>query len=91
MARRSPEQLIEIYKQKIQEQEEKLKSVKKSKLTKDSEGMQAVLDAINHAAEQNNVAAAEIIVAAAKMKRTGLKFENWNPISPNFIRDKARP
>jgi len=76
MARRSPEQLIEIYKQKIQEQEEKLKSVKKSKLTKDSEGMQAVLDAINHAAEQNNVAAAEIIVAAAKMKRTGLKFEN---------------
>lgn len=76
MARRSPEQLIEIYKQKIQEQEDKLKSVKKAKLTKDSQGMQAVLDAINNAAEKNNVAAAEIIVAAAKMKRTGLKFAN---------------
>ena len=76
MARRSPEQLIEIYKQKIQEQEDKLKTVKKSKLTKDSEGMQAVLNAINNAAEKNNVAPAEILIAAAKMKRTGLKFAN---------------
>ena len=48
--------------------------MKKAKLTKDSEGMQAVLDAINTAAEKNNVAPAEIIVAAAKMKRTGLKL-----------------
>jgi len=76
MARRSPEQLIEIYKKKIQEQEEKLKTTKKVKLTKSSEGMQAVIDAINNAAEKNEVAAAEIIIAAAKMKRTGLKFAN---------------
>jgi len=75
MARRSPEQLIEIYKQKIQEQEEKLKSGKKVKLTKASAGMQAALDAVTKAAEENDVAPAEVIMAIARMKRTGLKFE----------------
>ena len=73
MARRTPEQLIELYKTKIQEQEQKLMGGDKKKLNKTSEGMQAVLDAIALAAEKNNVQSSDIILAAARMKRTGLK------------------
>lgn len=76
MARKSPAELIEDYKQKIQELEQKLKVGKTVKLTKESEGMEAALAAVQDAAEKNDVAPAEIIKAIARMKRTGLKFSN---------------
>lgn len=75
-SRRSKEEIIRDLELKIQKLREQAKVEKEVKLTKNSAGISEAILAIENAAEQNNVAVAEVIKAIAKFKRTGLKIEN---------------
>ena len=70
------QQLAEI------EAQEKALAAKKAKLlekpislTKTSQGMQAVIDAVENAMKQNDVSVLNVIEAIAKLKRAGLTIE----------------
>ena len=70
------QQLAEIAaaEKKLADKKAKLLS-KLADLSKESPGMEALLDVVQTVADNNNVAAAEVIKAVAKLKRTGLKIE----------------
>ena len=64
------------------EAQEKALAAKKAKLlekpislTKTSQGMQAVIDAVENAMKQNDVSVLNVIEAIAKLKRAGLTIE----------------
>jgi len=76
-SKRTPQQQLEavrLAKKKLEEKEKQILA-KMSNLTSASPGMQAVLDAVESAATQNNVKVPEIVRAVAKLKRTGLKID----------------
>ena len=70
------QQLAEIAaaEKKLADKKAKLLS-KLADLSKESPGMEALLDVVQTVADNNNVAVAEVIKAVAKLKRTGLKIE----------------
>ena len=75
-ARKTKEQqlaAIVAAEKKLAEKKAKLLS-KLSDLSKDSPGMEALLDVVQTVADNNNVAVAEVIRAIAKLKRTGLQI-----------------
>lgn len=72
--------------ERLKEAEDRVKKIKAeikeankkkaAKLTLESEGVSAAVDAIKKAADANNSTLAEVIKAIASIKRTGLKIEN---------------
>ena len=74
------QQLAEIAaaEKKLADKKTKLLS-KLADLSKESPGMEALLDVVQTVADNNNVAVAEVIKAVAKLKRTGLKIEKASP------------
>jgi len=83
------QQLAEIAaaEKKLAEKKAKLLS-KLADLSKDSPGMEALLDVVQTVADNNKVAVAEVIKAVAKLKRTGLKIEKATrkPRGPNKLK-----
>lgn len=63
-------------KEKAQKEREKKKNLMSVALTKDSAGMQELLNQIGVVMTQNKVKAADVIKAASRFKRTGLTFED---------------
>ena len=78
---------IEAAEKKLAEKKAKLLS-KLADLSKDSPGMEALLDVVQTVADNNNVAVSEVIKAVAKLKRTGLKIEKATrkPRGPNKLK-----
>ena len=65
---------IEQAKKKLAELNEDLSS-RPADLNKDSENMQALLDAVQKVSDSNNVSVPDVIIAVARIKRTGLKID----------------
>jgi len=90
--KKSKEQLLAV----IEEKEKKLAAqkakllLKIADLSKDSLGMQSLLDAVQYVSDKNNVEVSEVIKAVAKMKRTGLTIEKAAP-KPSVPRDPNAP
>lgn len=63
--------------------EMKVKAVKtvKPELTKESPGIQSLLEHFEEVSKQNNVKNAELIKLVNRLKRTGLKIEDRKPRS----------
>lgn len=77
--RKTKEELLEEAKKRVEKLKQEIKDAgkkKSEKLTKDSEGIAAVILAIESAAKANKSTLAEVIKAIASIKRTGLKIEN---------------
>lgn len=73
--RRSKEELIKDLEEKLKKMKAETKAAKAPKLTKDSEGMQAAIDAVVKAADANKVNIGDVIKTIATIKRCGLKIE----------------
>lgn len=65
---------IKVLEEKKKANEMKKIKAQKVKLTRDTEGMSDLLAWVDQIAAQNNVRAADVVMAVAKLKRTGLKF-----------------
>lgn len=75
-ARRSNEERIQELEAKIKKLKEKKSIEKEVKLNKESAGIAEAIAAIENVALVNNFSVAEVIMAIARFKRTGLKIEN---------------
>lgn len=64
---------IQLTENKLAEMKADLKD-RPADLSKDSTDMQAVLDALQKAADSNKVSVSEVIMAASRIKKTGLKI-----------------
>jgi hypothetical protein len=66
---------------------------KTADLNAESQGMQALLTAVQSVADSNKVAVTDVIKAVAKLKRTGLKIEKATrkPADPNAPKRKRGP
>ena len=77
--RKTKEELLKIAEEKVKKLRAEIKEAgkkKKAKITIESEGVQAAIDAIKLAADANGSTLAEIIKSIASIKRTGLKISN---------------
>lgn len=77
--RKTKEELLEEAKAKVKKIEAEIKAANKkkaAKLTKDSEGIAAAIEAITKAADANKSTLAEVIKTISSLKRTGLKITN---------------
>jgi hypothetical protein len=84
--RKTKEQLLEDAKAKVKKIEAEIKAAnkkKETKLTKDSEGIAAAIEAISKAADANKSTLAEVIKTISSLKRTGLKIKNAERKSKN--------
>lgn len=86
---------IALAEKKLKDRKAKLQS-KLADLSSESIGMQALLTAVQSVADQNKVSVAEVIKAAAKLKRAGLKIEKATrkpraPKDPNAPKRKRGP
>jgi hypothetical protein len=75
---RTPQQLIELYQQKIKQLKLKLKK-SPIKLSKDSEGMGEALTALNFLVTTHKVSMGQVIKTISGIKRTGLRIEDPAP------------
>jgi len=78
-AKKTKEQLLQEAKDKVKQLEAELKAATKKKtpkLSKTSAGMPEAVAAITKAAALNKTTVADIIVALASIKRTGLVIEH---------------
>ncbi len=94
-ARKTKEQqlaAIVAAEKKLAEKKAKLLS-KLSDLSRESQGMEALLDVVQNVAESNNATVADVIRAVAKLKRTGLKIEKSTrqPKDPNAPKKPRGP
>lgn len=74
--RRSPEQQIALLTERINRLKSQIKNRKSPSLTANSEGIQAVLDCLTHAAKANKAQVGDVITLVSRLKRTGLKIES---------------
>lgn len=74
--RRTPEQQIAFLTERINRLKIQIKNRKSPSITADSEGIQAVLDCLTHAAQANKTQVSEVITLVSRLKRTGLKIES---------------
>ena len=77
--RRTKEDLLKEAEERVKKIKAEIREAgkkKAAKITKDSEGITAAIEAITKAAEANKSTLAEVIKAISSIKRTGLKIEN---------------
>lgn len=65
---------IALAEKKLKKLQDQKKTGKSIKLTKDSIGMEALLAHLDDVASKNKVKISEVILAVARIKRTGLKL-----------------
>lgn len=65
---------IALAEKKLKKLQDQKKTGKSIKLTKDSIGMEALLAHLDDVASKNKVKISELILAVARIKRTGLKL-----------------
>lgn len=74
--RRSPQEQIAILTDRIRKLKSQIHSRRSSGLKASSEGIQAVLECLTHAAKVNKTQVGEVITLVSRLKRTGLKIES---------------
>jgi sugar-specific transcriptional regulator TrmB len=73
--RRTKEEMIKELEERLKKLKEETKAAKAPKLTKDSDGMPAAIDAVVNAAEKNKVTIGDVITMISSIKRCGLEIK----------------